>query len=102
MELEDLKKTVNTYIDGIEKRLSLIESNSKKLKSWSNLRKSVTENVQQTDEAVLKQMTSYFGEGCLKALLREVAHKYIKDFEEKITAQSCDLKMIVKPKSDAQ
>lgn len=102
MELEDLKKTVNTYIDGIDKRLSMIESNNKKLKNWQNLRKSVTQNVQQTDEAVLKEMKGYFGEGCLKALIREVSDHFIKDFESKVTAQSCDLKMIVKPKTDGQ
>jgi len=98
MELENLKKTVNTYIDGIDKRLSMIESNNKKLENWSKLRKSVTENVQQTDEAVLKEMTNYFGNGCLKALIREVAGDFIQNFESKVTAQSCDLKMIVNPK----
>lgn len=102
MELEDLKKTVNTYIDGIDKRLSMIENNNKKLKNWLNLRKSVTQNVQQTDESVLKEMTGYFGEGCLKALIREVSNDFIDDFESKVNAQSCDLKMIVKPKTDAQ
>ena len=102
MEIEDLKKTVNTYIGRIQGRLSMIESNNKKLKNWVNLRNSVTQNVQQTDEAVLEEMKSYFGEGCLKALIREVADEFIGDFEKKVTAQSCDLKMVVKQNSDAQ
>ena len=96
MELEDLKRTTSAYIQDINSRLSTIESNNKKLKNWENLRKSVTQNVQQTDESVLEQMTNYFGVGCLKALIREVANEYINDFENKVTAQSCDLKMIVR------
>ena len=98
MEIQVLKKMVNSHVDDIDKRLSIIESNEKKLNNWSNLRRAVTQNDQKTDESVLKEMINYFGEGCLKALIREVANDFIKDFEDKITAQSSDLKMIVKPK----
>jgi hypothetical protein len=97
-ELEDLTKKVNAYIINIDNRLDLIKSNNEKLKNWSNLRKSVTQNVRQTDEAVLKEMIGYFGEGCLKKLILDIADMYINDFESKITSQSCDLKMVVKPK----
>jgi len=91
---------VDLHVDDIAKRLSGIESNKKKLNNWSNLRRLVMQQVQRTDESVLKEMINYFGEGCLKALIREVANDFIKDFEDKITAQSCDLKMIVKPKTE--
>jgi len=96
MELNNLKKTVGAHINGIEKRLSLIESNTKKLNNWQSLLRSVTQNVQQTDESALKEMIGYFGEGCLKALIREVSSDYIKDFEDKITSSYCDLKTIIK------
>jgi hypothetical protein len=102
MELEDLKKTVDTHINGIHIKLSMIESNNKKLKNWQNLRKSVSQNFKQTDEDVLKDMKEYFGEGCLKALIREVADGFINDLESSVTAQSCDLKMIVKKNIDAK
>ena len=96
MDTTELKKMVSTYIYDIDKRVSTIESNNKKLENWLNLRKSVTQNVQQTDENVLKEMVGYFGVGCLKALIKEVSGDFIKHFENEVTAQSCDLKMIVK------
>jgi len=100
MQSEDLKKMVNSYVDAIDKRLSTIENNTKKRTNWANLHKSVTQNVQQSDEAVLKEMIGYFNEGCLKQLIRDVAEIFVKDLDDKITAQSCDLKMIVKPKTE--
>ena len=100
MQSEELKKMVDLHVDDIAKRLSSIESNKKKLNNWSNLRRLVTQQVQRTDESVLKEMINYFGEGCLRALIRQVANDFIKDFEDTITAQSCDLKMIVKPKTE--
>ena len=102
MELEDLKKTVNTYIDGIDKRLSTIESNTKKRNSWAGLRDSIKKSPSKTDATILSEMTACFGADCLKSLIISVAENFVKEFDEKITAQSCDLKMIVKPKTDAQ
>ena len=96
---EDLKKMVNSHVNNIEKRFSTIETDLKKRKNWEALHRSVTQNVQQSDESVLKQMIGYFNEGCLKQLIRDFAEVIIKDLDDKTTAQSCDLKMIVrKPK----
>ena len=47
-------------------------------------------------------MTEHFGKDCLKSVVIQIADKYVKDFDDAITAQSCDLKMIVKPNTDAQ
>jgi hypothetical protein len=98
-ELEQLKKMVDAYIGNIGRQFSIVENNNKKLNNWIKLRKSVTQNVQQTDDSVLKEMTGYFGDGCLKELIREVADRFINDFENKVTAQSFDIKTIVKSKN---
>ena len=97
MELEDLTKMVNIHIDGIANRLIVIENNSEKLKNWITIRRRANQNAVLSDEAILKEMVKLFGQGCLNALIREVANDFIKDCEDKITAHSCDLKMIVAP-----
>lgn len=96
MELEELKKLANAHIADVEKRLSDIETITRKLHKWKHLRGAVSAHTQQTDEAILKEMTKLFGEDCLKALIREVAGDYIKSFDDAISAHSCDLKMFVK------
>ena len=98
-EADDLKVTTNAYIEQISNRLASIEANERNLKHWSTLRQSVIHNAQQTDESVLNDMHNYFGHSCLKRIIREVADTYIKEFQDKATAQSCDLRMIVKPKT---
>ena len=102
MDTTELKKMVNTYIDDIEKRLSKIESNNKKRNSWALIRDKIIANSSRTDESVLQLMTEHFGKDCLKSVVIQIADKYVKDFDDAITAQSCDLKMIVKPNTDAQ
>ena len=93
MDTKDLEKKVNAHLKDTENRLLQIERYSKKRKSWANLHKSVTRNVQQTDEAVLKEMTAYLGESCLKYLIRDIAENIVKDLDDIITAKSTQLKM---------
>ena len=93
METKDLEKTVNAHLKDIENRLVQIERYSKKRKSWANLHKSVTRNVQQTDEAVLKEMTAYLGESCLKYLIRDLAENIVNDLDDIISSKSSDLKI---------
>lgn len=96
MEIEDLKKTVKTHISDIDKRLSIIESNVRKRNSWALIHDKIKANSTRSDESILELMTEHFGKDCLKAVIVTVAERYVKDFEDAITAQSCDLKMIVR------
>jgi hypothetical protein len=98
MDTVELKKMVNTYVDDIDKRLSTIESNTRKRNGWATLYDSIKKAPHRTDANILLEMTQTFGENCLKALITSVAENFVKEFDEKITAQSCDLKMIIKPK----
>ena len=102
MDTTELKKMVKTYLDDIDKRLSTIESNVKKRNSWALIHDKIRANFSRTDESVLELMTEHFGKDCLKSIIIQVADKYVKDFDDAITAQSCDLKMIVKSKTNAQ
>lgn len=95
MEIKDLKKTVDSYIDNINKKLHIIESDYEKLKAWKSLKKSVTENVQQTDESVLKQMINHFGTGCLKRLIEEVATEFVNDYEYEVNSKMVVLTRLI-------
>ena len=101
MDTTELKKMVNNYVDDIDKRLSTIEGNVKKRNSWALIYDKIKANPSRPDENVLQLMTEHFGKDCLKSVIITVAEKFVKEFDEKITAQSCDLKMIVKSNGDA-
>lgn len=96
MDTTELKKNVTTYVDDINKRISTIEMNVKKRNSWALIHDKIKANTTRSDESVLELMTEHFGKDCLKSVIINIAEKYVKDFDDAITSQSCDLKMIVK------
>jgi len=102
MDTAELKKMTNYYVDDINKRLLTIESNVKKRNSWALIYDKIKANPSRTDENVLMLMTEHFGKDCLKSVIIQVAERYVKDYDDVITSQSCDLKMIVKPKTGNQ
>jgi hypothetical protein len=102
MDTTELKKAVNKHVEDIDKRLSIIEINTQRRNAWNWLYDLVRKYPGKTDAAVLSEMTQYLGADCLKGLIASVGENFVKDLDEKITAQSCHLKMIIKPKTDAQ
>ena len=98
MDTTEIKKLVNAHVNDIDKRLSTIELNVKKRNGWALIKDKINVNPSRTDESILDEMTKQFGKDCLKSLIVTVADKFVKDFDESITAQSYDLKMIVNSK----
>ena len=89
--LDKLKKRVDLNTKKINSRMADIERKQDLLTKWEYLKKSVTQNVQQTDESVLNDMIKYFGNGCLKDIIREKADGYIQRLQDQVLNDSLEL-----------